>query len=128
MQVIAWMRKRYSKDLVFVMCTARSHVESCELATIAGAQGFLCKPYTMKDLLELLANIPATQQIIGLNSESAVETLSESEASRAQGHDHLGKQEMAQGILNSGVSVGVCIACHSRCNVTLCDMELVTTA
>lgn len=56
-QVIAWMRERYSEALVFVMCTARSQSTAKKLAATAKAQGYLCKPYTMKELLAVLSEL-----------------------------------------------------------------------
>lgn len=120
------MRKRYSEALAFVMCTACSHVEARALATTVRAEGFLCKPYTMKDLKDLLSDLRITQQITSLKSESPVETVeqSEPEASRAQGVNDIGKQEFAPGILHL-VFLHSCpsITCQLRCNIKLCSQQ-----
>lgn len=56
-ELIAWMRERYSGDLVFVLCTGRSRAEAAALAKAANAKAFLCKPYTRKDLSQVLSSL-----------------------------------------------------------------------
>lgn len=55
------MRKRYSEDLVFVMCTAQAAAEASKAAVNARAQGYLCKPYTLNDLLAILSPLVKAQ-------------------------------------------------------------------
>lgn len=56
-ELMAWMRERYSIDLVFVLCTGRSRAEAAALAEAAKAKAFLCKPYTMKELGQVLSRL-----------------------------------------------------------------------
>eukprot|EP00892_Ulva_mutabilis_P000254 jgi/Ulvmu1/10229/UM060_0030.1 len=71
-QVIAWMREQYSPDLVFVICTARSQVEATKLAIEANAKGYLCKPYTMKELLAVLSELKIPDLPTSHGAESPV--------------------------------------------------------
>lgn len=56
-EMISWMREQYSEDMVFVLCTARSRTEAAALADAAQASGYLCKPYTMKELMAVLSGL-----------------------------------------------------------------------
>eukprot|EP00892_Ulva_mutabilis_P008589 jgi/Ulvmu1/6101/UM027_0079.1 len=56
-ELIVWMREQYSKEMVFVLCTARSRSEAEALAQSAQASGYLCKPYTMKALMAMLSSL-----------------------------------------------------------------------
>lgn len=60
-ELIGWMRQQYSPDLVFVLCTGRARTEAAALAEDAHAACYLCKPYTMKDLMSVLARFGMPQ-------------------------------------------------------------------
>lgn len=110
--MIAWMRRRYSEDLVFVMCTALSQLEATKLAAVARAEGYLCKPYTMKDLLDLLSNLRSTWHSCALGSVPVVGAvaLADSKA-RAQSQNDL---RTAQGVFDARLAL-FCIFCSMLC-------------
>ena len=109
---MAWMRQRYSEHLVFVMCTALSQLEATKLAAVARAEGCLCKPYTMKDLLDLLSNLRSTWHSCAPGSEPVVEAvaLADSKA-RAQSQNDL---RTAQGMFDARLTL-FCMVCNTLC-------------